>query len=142
VLLTVGDAGDPAALGPVPPNVHVESWWPQDEVMSRCSAMVGHGGVGTTMSGLRAGVPMVVVPLFADQPYNARRVAAIGAGIVLEGGPAALDGLGDAVRRVLADHSYRADAGRIAEEIGRLPPASAAVSWLEAGTAWQGLWDQ
>lgn len=131
VLLTLGDAGDPAALGPVPPNVHVEAWWPQDQVMPHASAMVGHGGVGTTLSGLQAGVPMVVVPLFADQPYNARRVAAIGAGIVLEGGPAALGGLGDAVGRVLTDDSYRAGARRIAEEIGRLPPASAAVAWLE-----------
>jgi len=131
VLLTLGDAGDPAALGPVPPNVHVEPWWPQDQVMAHASAMVGHGGVGTTLSGLQAGVPMVVVPLFADQPYNAKRVAAIGAGIVVEGAPAALGGLSDAVRHVLTDDSYRAGAGRIAEEIGRLPPASAAVPWLE-----------
>jgi len=131
VLLTVGDAGDPAALGPLPPNVHVEAWWPQDQVMPHASAMVGHGGVGTTLSGLRAGMPMVVVPLFADQPHNARRVAAIGAGIVVEGGPAALDGLGDAVGRVLGDPSYRAGARRIADEIRSLPPVSEAVPWFE-----------
>jgi len=131
VLLTLGDAGDPAALGPVPPNVHVEKWWPQDQVMPHASAMVGHGGVGTTLSGFQAGVPMVVVPLFADQPYNARRVAAIGAGIALEGGAAALGGLGDAVQRVLTEDTYRIGAGRIAEEISRLPPAAAAVPWFE-----------
>jgi len=131
VLLTLGDAGDPAELGPVPPNVHVQTWWPQDDVMHHATAMVGHGGVGTTLSGLRAGIPMVVVPLFADQPHNARRVAAIGAGIALEGGPAAMDQLGDAVRCVLSDDSYRAGARRIADEIGRLPPASDAVPWLE-----------
>ncbi len=131
VLLTLGDAGDPAALEPLPPNVHVERWWPQDDVMPHASAMVGHGGVGTTLSGLRAGMPMVVVPLFADQPHNARRVEAIGAGIVLEGGPAGLRGLGDAVRRLLADDSYRAGARRIADEIESLPPVSAAVPWLE-----------
>ncbi len=131
VLLTLGDAGDVEALGSLPPNVHVERWWPQDQVMPHASAMVGHGGIGTTLSGLGAGMPMVVVPLFADQPHNARRVAAVGAGIVLEGGPAALGGLGDAVRRVLTDDSYRDGAGRIAREMGSLPPVSAAVPWLE-----------
>ncbi len=131
VLVTVGEAGDPAALGPLPPNVHVEAWWPQDAVMPHASAMVGHGGVGTTLSGMRAGMPMVVVPLFADQPHNARRVAAIGAGVVVEGGPGAMDGLGDAVRRVLTDPTYRAGAGRIADEVRSLPPVSSAVPWLE-----------
>ena len=43
--------------------------------------MVGHGGFGTTLGALLAGVPQVVVPLFADQPSNAERIAAIGAGL-------------------------------------------------------------
>ena len=46
--------------------------------------MVCHGGFGTVRGGLTAGVPMAVLPLFADQPYNAARVAEIGAGIALD----------------------------------------------------------
>ncbi|MGI8684883.1 MAG: glycosyltransferase, partial [Acidimicrobiales bacterium] len=34
VLLTVGDAGDPALIGSLPDNVHVETWWPQQDVMA------------------------------------------------------------------------------------------------------------
>ncbi|MGH9283806.1 MAG: glycosyltransferase, partial [Acidimicrobiales bacterium] len=49
-LLTVGDAGDPDALGELPPNVQVERWWPQAEVMPHVAAMVGHGGYGTTLA--------------------------------------------------------------------------------------------
>jgi len=131
VLLTVGDAGDPEALAPLPANVHVEKWWPQRAAMAHASAMVGHGGMGTTLAGLVAGMPMVVVPLFADQPDNARRVEAIGAGITLPGGPEAVGRLGDAVHSVLGDPSYRTAAGHVAEEIRRLPPASESVSWLE-----------
>lgn len=131
VLLTVGDAGDPEALAPLPANVHVEKWWPQRAAMAHASAMVGHGGMGTTLAGLVAGMPMVVVPLFADQPDNARRVEAIGAGITLPGGPESVGRLGDAVHSVLGDPSYRTAAGRVAEEIRRLPPASESVSWLE-----------
>ncbi|MDP9388880.1 MAG: glycosyltransferase [Actinomycetota bacterium] len=131
VLLTVGDAGDPDALGSVPRNVHVERWWPQTAVMAHAAAMVGHGGFGTTLSGLASGVPMVVVPLFADQPHNAHRVEAIGAGMVLEGGAGAVTGLAGALRRVLDDRSYRAAARRVADEIAHLPPTSASVPFLE-----------
>ena len=131
VLLTVGEAGDPEALGALPPSVHVERWWPQAQVMGHASAMVGHGGFGTTLAGLAAGVPMVVVPLFADQPDNARRVEEVGAGLALEGGADALGGLGPALARVLGDGSYREAARRVADEIADLPPASDAVPWLE-----------
>jgi glycosyltransferase len=135
VPLTLGDAGDPEALGPLPANVHVERWWPQADVMPHASAMVGHGGMGTTLAGMVAGVPQVVVPLFADQPYNGARIEAIGGGVVLEGGPPAVAGLADALRRVLDEDWYRAGASRVAEQIGRLPPASDAVPLLEAVAA-------
>lgn len=131
VLLTTGDAGDPDALGTLPRNVHVERWWPQKEVMPHAAAMVGHGGFGTTLLALAFGVPMVVVPLFADQPDNARRVEAVGAGIVLSGGEGADGALPSAVLRLLADSSYRAAAERMAAEISQLPPVSAAVPFLE-----------
>ena len=131
VLLTLGPAGDPEALGPLPANVHVERWWPQADLMPHAAAMVGHGGFGTTLAGLAAGVPMVVVPLFADQPYTAARVEAVNAGVALEGGPAAVGGLGAALHQVLDGDWYRAGAQRVAEQIARLSPASEAVALLE-----------
>ena len=84
VVMTVGDAADPAALGALPDNVRVERWIPQAEILGEAAAMVGHGGFGTTLGALLAGVPQVVVPLFADQPYNAERIEAIGAGLVAD----------------------------------------------------------
>jgi UDP:flavonoid glycosyltransferase YjiC (YdhE family) len=135
VLLTTGEAADPELLGPLPSNVHVERWWPQEDVMSHASAIVGHGGFGTTLLGLASGVPMVVVPLFADQPYNAARVAAIGAGVALQGGPAAVNELAQALESLLSEEAYRRCAGSIADEIGRLPPVADCVPLLEAAAA-------
>jgi MGT family glycosyltransferase len=132
VLLTTGEAADPDLLGPLPSNVHVERWWPQEDVMPHAAAIVGHGGFGTTLLGLASGVPMVVVPLFADQPSNAAQVAAIGAGIALDGGPAAVNRLAQAVERVLSEGSYRRCARSIADEIGRLPPVADSVPFLES----------
>src|SRR5204862_6738478 len=118
------------ALGDIPANVHVEQWVPQRDVLARASALVCHGGSGTLRGGLAAGVPMVVTPLFADQPHNARRVAAVGAGIALpDPDPATLRA---AVERVLADVELARGARRIAEEIAALPPVDAAVAALVA----------
>jgi UDP:flavonoid glycosyltransferase YjiC (YdhE family) len=131
VLLTVGDGQDPAELGPLPRNVHVERWVPQADVMPHAAAMVGHGGSGSTRAAMAAGVPLAVVPFFADQPANAERVAQLGAGIALPRGEAAIPELANAVRALLDDRLYRRRAGLVAAEIGELPPVDAAVGVLE-----------
>lgn len=53
---------------------------PHDWLLPRCKMVVHHGGAGTTSAGLRAGIPNVVLPFTADQPFWGRRVHAIGAG--------------------------------------------------------------
>ena len=53
---------------------------PHDWLLPRCEMVIHHGGAGTTSAGLRAGVPNVVLPFTADQPFWGRRVYAIGAG--------------------------------------------------------------
>jgi UDP:flavonoid glycosyltransferase YjiC (YdhE family) len=132
VLLTTGSGFDPAVLGELPGDVRVERWWPQPEVMPHCAAMVGHGGFGTTMTGLGAGVPQVVFPLFAfDQRINADHVAAVGAGIRVDGGAEAMAEVTDAVDRLLRDPSYAAAARAVADEMSHLPPVADAVDLLE-----------
>ncbi|HET9909039.1 MAG TPA: glycosyltransferase [Anaerolineales bacterium] len=53
---------------------------PHDWLLPRCKLVVHHGGAGTTAAGLRAGIPNIVVPFMADQPFWGRRVHAIGVG--------------------------------------------------------------
>ena len=53
---------------------------PHEWLFERVWAAVHHGGAGTTAASLRAGVPTVVVPFFADQPFWGRRVAELGVG--------------------------------------------------------------
>ena len=66
----------PGRARPLPAHVRAERWIPQAEVFPEADAMVGHGGFGTTMGALRPASRRSCVPLFADQPYNAARVAA------------------------------------------------------------------
>lgn len=51
---------------------------PHDELFRRVRAVIHHGGAGTTGTVVRAGVPSVVVPHFADQFYWGRRLDALG----------------------------------------------------------------
>lgn len=53
---------------------------PHDWLLPRCKIIIHHGGAGTTSAGLRAGVPNIVVPFTADQPFWGKRVHGIGAG--------------------------------------------------------------
>lgn len=147
VLLTLGQAGDPAQLGTLPPHVHVEQWWPQSDVLPHAAAVVSHGGFGTTQAVLAAGVPHVVLPLFSfDQFVNAERVAQVGVGVALEdeaaqqspggglppSGPAATDRLADAVHSVLARAEVADRARDLAAEIDALPDADICVRSLPA----------
>jgi UDP:flavonoid glycosyltransferase YjiC (YdhE family) len=122
VLLTTGSELE---LGAVPPNVHVERWVPQAKVLAHAAVVVCHGGSGTTLGSLEAGVPLVVVPLFADQPHNAVRVAAAGAGIV-----SSLDGIGSSLERVLEDAAFRDAADAVAAEMRDLPPVDGFLDML------------
>jgi UDP:flavonoid glycosyltransferase YjiC (YdhE family) len=145
VLLTTGADGDPAGLGPLPPNVHAERWVPQELVLPHAAAVICHGGYGSVLGALAHGLQLVTMPIFGgDQWHNGRRVAEIGAGIALEGDPGTkrrmLDGPGrevfaalpDAIESVLNDPGHRRAARGIAGAIDALPPVDAAVDVLQA----------
>ena len=53
---------------------------PHDRLFPMVHATIHHGGAGTTGAALRAGKPTSIVPFLGDQPFWARRVAAIGVG--------------------------------------------------------------
>jgi UDP:flavonoid glycosyltransferase YjiC (YdhE family) len=131
-LVTIGDRRDPAELGPVPRSVRVERWVPQAEVMPRAAAMVGHGGSGSTLTALAAGVPQAFVPLFVDGPSNAAAVAEAGAGVVAED-------LTAGIRALLDDPRYRTAAAAIAGEIRALPPVDDAVAVIQRSAAGQAI---
>jgi len=112
VLLTVGRQFDRSELGSIPRNVHLEAWVEQARVFDAADLVVCHCGSGTVFGALAAGLPIVVVPVFADQFENGRRIAQRGAGVTIEVDQGAPDGR----RRVVAD----ADASRITDAINHV----------------------
>src|ERR687897_712442 len=135
VLFTVGRELDLGALPAAPENVRVERWVPQQDVLGHAAAAVVHGGSGSTLGAIAAGVPLVVVPLFADQPQNAARVAEVGAGVAIvpdrEAPEAALSPLREAILEVLRDESYGERAAALAAELRAQPVVDEVVPLAE-----------
>lgn len=65
------------------------------------AAIVHHGGAGTTMAATRSGMPQVIVPQIADQPYWAGRVADLGIGVAHAGAVATVESLSAALALAL-----------------------------------------
>jgi MGT family glycosyltransferase len=144
LILTVGRNVDPAAFGAQPPNVIVERYIPQSEVLGRCDAVITHGGYNTLIAALRHGLPVCCLPMAADQPINTRRAVRLGTGLSCANArrssspfgvvdperlqPAAIR---DAVQRLLNEPGYRAAARRLRAEIEALPGTDRAVAALE-----------
>ncbi len=131
VLMTVGGGIDPEELGPQPPQVHIERYVPQARVLPGCAAVVCHGGSGSVMGALAHGLPLVCIPLGADQPLNAARCAALGAGRVLDPVTATPASVREAVAAVLTEPGYRRAAERLRDEIAALPGPGRALALLE-----------
>jgi MGT family glycosyltransferase len=131
VLLTVGRHVRPSEIGPRPPHVHVASFVPQAGVLPHCAAVVSHGGSGTVIGALAHGVPVVVLPLGADQDRNAGRVADLGTGVVLDPLTATPAEIGAATLRVLREPAFAGAARILAEEAAELPGAEVVVAAVE-----------
>lgn len=63
-----------------PDNIFMLGNVPHDWLFQHVSAVVHHGGAGTTAAGILAGRPTVVVPFFGDQPFWGAMIARAGAG--------------------------------------------------------------
>jgi UDP:flavonoid glycosyltransferase YjiC (YdhE family) len=131
LIVTTGRDQDPAAFGPLPPHVHLERYVPQSLLFPRCDLVITHGGTGTVMTALNHGLPLVIVPVFSDQPDNARRCAQLGVAKVIAPGDRTPEAFRDAVRAMLQDPSYRRNAEGLREEMQALPGLKQVVALLE-----------
>jgi sterol 3beta-glucosyltransferase len=68
--------------GDTPDDMYLIGNCPHDWLFQRVSAVVHHGGAGTTAAGIALGRPTVVVPFFGDQPFWGQMIARAGAGPV------------------------------------------------------------
>ncbi len=132
VVATVGEHIDPEAFGRRTEHVRIERFIPQEDVLPHCDLVISHGGSGSVMGALAHGIPALLMPLGADQPYNVRRCVTLGVGLELEPVSVTRKEIQAAVTTMLADDRYRRAAQRIRDEINALPGPEETVPLLEA----------
>lgn len=108
---------------------------PHEWLFPRMAAVVHHAGSGTTAAGLRAGVPAIPVPMLADQPFWAARLAALG----VTPGPIpprrlSVDRLAATLRRAVDDARYACQARRVADRLAAEDGAAAVLRAIERRT--------
>ena len=110
--------------GPLPPNVLSVGPLPIDRVLPYADGFVHHGGAGSALGALAAGVPQIVVPGPGDRRFNAESVARRGAGLAIEAG--AIDAAD--LRRLVTDPDLRTAAEQVRAELAARPsPAEVAA---------------
>ena len=131
LIVTLGRDKDPADFGPQPANVHIERYIPQSLLLPHCDLMVMHGGSNSLLAALDVGLPLVVVPLIADQFFNAEVTQRLGLGQVVPREQLTPARIRAAVDEVLANPRYRQTAGRLRAEMHALPDQQYAVALVE-----------
>lgn len=132
VLLTTGWGIGLQDLGAVPANVVVEEYVPQAQVLDRASLVVCHGGSGTMLAALGAGLPIVALPQGADQFVNAPWWERSGAVTVLQPPDLHAALIGSSISFALDSSAMRAAAEVIARDIAAMPsPSESADKLLE-----------
>lgn len=119
-VVTVGPAVDPAQFEPAD-NTTLERFVPHSAVLPHAALVVTHAGHGTVMSALRAGVPLVCLPMGRDQYDVAARVRHHGVGVSLSA-DADTQALADGIGQVLAEPEYARAARRMATAITAQDP--------------------
>lgn len=149
LVLTVGDAVDPAQFGPQPGNVRIERFIPREQLqplLAKTALCVCHAGYGTVSEALALGVPLMLLPLAADQPVIAQMCFANGLSPELPAQAWRLNGKGlpivrpdqltpnmfrEAARAALDDPAFLIAAKRLRAELRALPGLADAVRWIE-----------
>ncbi len=130
-LVTTGQGLRSHSLARVPDNVYAVESVPHGVVLPHVQLVISHGGHGTVVRSLAAGVPVMVVPISRDQPDNAVRVVHHGAGLKMSK-RSSPNKFADAIRRALADGEMRARAAELAERMSPDVGAPKAIEALEA----------
>ncbi|KHN83392.1 UDP-glucuronosyltransferase 2C1 [Toxocara canis] len=105
------------------PNVMKRKWIPQNDLLGHPNmrAFVSHGGMNSLTESVRAGVPIVCIPLFGDQMRNAKMVEKRGVAVVLEKHNLTANAILWAFTTVLTDQSFLESSRRLAKMIAKKP---------------------
>lgn len=136
---SIGNLGVEVVVG-APENVAAElrddlpgvqvGWVPLDVLAPTCDIVMHHGGGGTDMTALNAGIPQLIAN--PEYPTSAtEKITEFGAALLVESADERTEDITDACKELLADPSYGAKARTLSREMAELPPAARMVGEME-----------
>jgi UDP:flavonoid glycosyltransferase YjiC (YdhE family) len=131
-MLVVAVPVEEGQLGKRPENTRTEPFIPFGHLLPYVDVMVTNGGYGGTQRALAQGIPLVVSGETDDKMEVAARVEWSGAGINLRKKRPSADEIRNAVKKVLANPTYRENAKRIQADFAKYNAPAKAAELLEA----------
>ncbi|XP_054584587.1 UDP-glucuronosyltransferase 2B31-like isoform X3 [Eptesicus fuscus] len=126
------DGKKPDTLGP---NTRLYKWIPQNDLLGhpKTKAFITHGGTNGIYEAIYHGIPMVGLPMFADQPDNIAHMKTKGAAVRLDFNTISSTDLLNALKTVINDPSYKESALKLSRIHHDQPvkPLDRAVFWIE-----------
>ncbi|XP_023272928.1 UDP-glucuronosyltransferase 2A2-like [Seriola lalandi dorsalis] len=116
-------------------NTRIYNWIPQNDLLGhpKTRAFITHGGTNGIYEAIYHGVPMVGIPMFADQPDNMVHMKAKGAALIVDLNSMKTEDLRDAINTVINDKSYKENTMQLSS-IHHDRPITAkdeAIFWIE-----------
>ena len=116
----------------LPESVFLTGSVPYSWLFPQMTAVVHHGGAGTTAAGLAAGVPSILAPFMGDQPFWAQRVHQLGVGPKpIPRRRLTVERLSAAIHIAVTDDTMRAAAARLGERIREEDGVARAVAVIQ-----------
>ncbi|GAB3433033.1 glycosyltransferase [Flindersiella endophytica] len=130
VVVTIGPDADPSELAPLPSNVLVARFIPQELVLPGSRLVVSHGGSGTMLGAFGHGLPQLMLPQGADNFLNAEAAQRAGAALSLPPGEVSAAAIAAAASRLLTEPEFTAAAQRVQTEIATMPTAAEVLAGI------------
>ncbi|MBW4436338.1 MAG: glycosyltransferase [Pleurocapsa minor GSE-CHR-MK-17-07R] len=113
-------------------NIHILKYAPHSWLFPRTAAVIHHGGAGTTAAGFRAGVPTIIAPHTADQPYWGRRAQELGVGTApIPRKKLTVENLAAAINQATTIRTMQTNAKALGEKIRQEDGLGETVKWVE-----------
>ncbi|PAV75208.1 hypothetical protein WR25_21968 [Diploscapter pachys] len=118
-----------------PTNLHLYKWMPQQDLLAhnKTVAIITHGGYNTIQESLAVGVPMITMPLFADQCKNSMMAKKRGFAVYLNKGNINKETVVEAMREVIDNPEYLQNVKRMSAMVKNAPlsPEQLLIRWTE-----------
>lgn len=118
-----------------PENVRIAKWLPQSDILAHpnLKLFITHGGLLSTTEAIFRGVPIVGIPVMADQPINMKNTENAGLGVTLDLDQLTEDSLYNAAMEIITQPRYRQTAQLKSKLVNDNPmaPLDLAVWWIE-----------